>query len=103
MTLDAFILDGRAYSWKALREMRRTQLEAMRTARGSQPALFELHEDRRPESQRCAAGRYAEPLLLEVTARPPWVLAHACINSRGVRCRTNNQSENNKVFALDAA
>jgi hypothetical protein len=69
MASDTFILEGRAFSWKALRDMRRAQLEAMRAARGSQPALFALVEDCRPPSQRNASGRYAEPLLFD--PRPP--------------------------------
>jgi hypothetical protein len=71
MSTDTFILEGRAFSWKALRDMRRAQLEAMRTARGKQPALFALVEDRRPQSQRSASGRYSEPLLFDPPARPP--------------------------------
>jgi hypothetical protein len=62
---DLFMLEGRAYSWRQLRELRRAQLEALRKARGAQPALFELHEDCRPRSQRTASGRYAEPGLLD--------------------------------------
>lgn len=71
MNLDLFMLEGRAYSWRQLRELRRQQLEAWRKARGAQPALFELREDHRPESQRTAAGRYAEPLLLDLLPTPP--------------------------------
>jgi hypothetical protein len=65
MNSDVFMLDGRAYSWRRLVELRREQLEAARKARGSQPALFELREDRRPPSQCNAAGRYREPALLD--------------------------------------
>lgn len=74
MSADTFILDGRAYSWRHIRDMRRQQLEVIRKARGAQPALFELHDDRRPASQRTAAGRYQEPTLLEglrLPAPPP--------------------------------
>jgi hypothetical protein len=71
MSLDAFILEGRAYSWKRLCELRREQLEAIRKARGTQPALFELRDDCRPASQRCASNRYAEPCLFDAPARPP--------------------------------
>ena len=39
--------------------------EAWRKAQGSQPALFELKDDSRPKAERTAAGRYAEPTLLE--------------------------------------
>jgi hypothetical protein len=65
MNRDAFILEGRAFSWRALCDMRRAQLQAMRGARGTQPALFELHDDHRPANERTAAGRYAEPSLWE--------------------------------------
>jgi hypothetical protein len=65
MSTDVFILDGRAYSWRKLCELRREQLEAARKARGTQQALFELREDCRPLAERTAAGRYAEPSLLE--------------------------------------
>jgi hypothetical protein len=62
---DAVIIEGRAYSWRALCELRKAQMDARRAARGSQPALFELKEDRRPSSERTAAGRYHEPTLLD--------------------------------------
>jgi hypothetical protein len=65
MSADAFMLDGRAYSWRRLCEMRREQLEAARKARGTQPVLFELYDDQRPPSHRTPAGRYAEPGLLD--------------------------------------
>lgn len=71
MSADAFMLEGRAYSWKQLCELRRAQLDAARKARGIQPALFALRDDCRPESQRTASGRYAEPSLFEAPARPP--------------------------------
>ena len=71
MSLDAFIIEGRAYSWKRLCELRREQLETIRKARGTQPALFELRDDCRPESQRSASNRYAEPCLFDAPARPP--------------------------------
>jgi len=71
MSLDAFILEGRAYSWKRLCELRREQLEAIRKARGTQPALFALRDDCRPPSQRCASNRYSEPCLFDAPARPP--------------------------------
>ncbi len=65
MNTDVFMIDGRAYSWRRLCELRRAQLEAIRKAQGTQPALFELHEDHRPGSERTTAGRYAEPGLFE--------------------------------------
>jgi hypothetical protein len=65
MTTDTFILGGRAYSWRQLRAMRQAQLEERRKARGTQPALFELHDDCRPAHERTAANRYAAPSLFE--------------------------------------
>ena len=67
---DAFILGGHAYSWRQLCELRRQQVEAIRKARGTQPALFDLREDVRPASQRRAALRYQEPLLLKWENQP---------------------------------
>lgn len=61
---DTIIIDGRAYSWRAILELRRKQIEAWKAARPAQPALFELVDDRRPECERTAAGRYREPTLL---------------------------------------
>jgi hypothetical protein len=43
MSVDTFIIEGRAYSWRALCELRKAPLEARRTAQGKQLALFELH------------------------------------------------------------
>jgi hypothetical protein len=62
---DTIVIDGRAYSWRALIEQRKAQLETWRKAQGAQPALFPLVEDSRPKSERTAAGRYQEPTLLE--------------------------------------
>jgi hypothetical protein len=62
---DIIIIDGRAYSWRALVAHRKAQLEAWRKAQGQQPALFPLHEDSRPKAERTAARRYEEPSLLE--------------------------------------
>jgi len=42
-------------------ELRRQQLEAWRADQCRQLALFELKNDRRPEAERTAAGRYREP------------------------------------------
>ncbi len=61
---DTIMIDGRAYSWRAVLELRRAQIEAWKAARPVQPALFELKCDRRPERERTAAGRYREPTLL---------------------------------------
>lgn len=62
---DAVIIEGRAYSWRALLELRRAQREAAKAARGTQLTLFELRNDRRPAAERSAAGRYTEPGLLD--------------------------------------
>lgn len=65
---DTLIVDGHAFSWKRLCELRKAQLEAWRAAQAVQPPLFELKDDARPKSERTAAGRYAEPTLLTVLA-----------------------------------
>lgn len=64
VSADAFMLNGHAYSWRELCELRRRQLEARRAGQPCQLALFELKEDCRPEAERTAAGRYREPTLL---------------------------------------
>ncbi len=61
---DTIVIDGRAYSWRALLEARRQQLEAWKAAQPHQPALFELKTDSRPAPESTAAGRYHEPGLL---------------------------------------
>lgn len=61
---DTIMIEGCAYSWRAILELRRAQIEAWRAARPPQPALFELREDSRPAAERTAAGRYREPTLL---------------------------------------
>jgi hypothetical protein len=61
---DTLIIDGRAYSWQALCELRRQQLEAWRAAQPRQLALFELKNDTRPVAERTASGRYEQPSLL---------------------------------------
>jgi hypothetical protein len=65
MNTDVFIIDGRAYSWRQLCELRRSQLEATRKARGTQATLFALREDHRPSAETTVAGRYREPTLLD--------------------------------------
>ena len=62
---DTFILDGHAYSWRRLCELRRQQLAAWAATQPDQPALFELKTDRRPAADRSAAGRYTEPNLFD--------------------------------------
>ena len=61
---DTIVIEGRAYSWRALVTLRKAQLDAWRKAQGEQPALFEFAHDCRPKTERTAAGRYAEPTLL---------------------------------------
>jgi hypothetical protein len=60
-------IDGKRFVWRELLQRRRGQLAA--AARVEQPALFELKEDRRPASQRTAAGRYSEPSLFNPPGR----------------------------------
>ena len=55
---DTLIVDGRAYSWQRLIELRRQQLEACKAEQARQLTLFELKDDRRPAAERTAAGRY---------------------------------------------
>jgi hypothetical protein len=62
---DTLIIDGHGFSWQRLCELRRQQLEAWRSTQERQLALFELKQDCRPSAERTAAGRYAEPSLLE--------------------------------------
>jgi hypothetical protein len=61
---DTLIIDGRAYSWQALCDLRRQQLEARRAAQPRQLALFELKNDTRPVAERTPGGRYEQPSLL---------------------------------------
>ncbi len=67
---DILIVDGHAFSWQRLCELRRQQLEAWRAAHAVQPALFELKEDFRPAAERTAAGRYQEPTLFSLITVP---------------------------------
>ena len=66
---DSIVIDGRAYNWRVLCELRERQLEAWRAAQGRQLALFELKEDRCPVSDRTASGRYSEPSLLDLLSQ----------------------------------
>jgi hypothetical protein len=52
-------LDGKRYLWRDLVTLYRAQ--AKPTA--PQPTLFAMHDDRRPPSERNAAGRYREPIV----------------------------------------
>ena len=62
---DLIMIDGRPYSWRQLCERRRQQLREWKASRPQQPALFQLKEDCRPRIERSAAGRFAEPTLLD--------------------------------------
>jgi hypothetical protein len=61
---DTIIIEGRAYSWRVILDLRRAQIEGWKAAQPRQPALFELVEDHRPKTERTAAGRFCEPTLL---------------------------------------
>ena len=63
---DTVVIDGRAYNWRQLCELRQQQKLAREAARPKQLALFELKDDSRPSTERTAAGRYAEPTMLEL-------------------------------------
>ncbi len=63
------IIDGRAYRWRDILEMRRQQIAAWKAARPDQPALFPLIADSRPKSERTVAGRYREPTLFNSLLR----------------------------------
>ena len=62
---DILIVDGHAFSWQRLCELRRQQIEAWKKSEAHQPALFELRTDCRPRAERTAEGRYREPSLLD--------------------------------------
>ena len=47
---DTIIIEGRAYSWRVLLELRKAQLDAWRKAKPSQPKLFDLKKDCRPKA-----------------------------------------------------
>lgn len=66
---DKIVVDGHAFSWKRLCELRKAQLEAWQAAQARQLVLFELHDDCRPKVERTAAGRYEEPTLLDLLRR----------------------------------
>jgi hypothetical protein len=63
---DSILIEGRSYNWQRLCALRRAQLEAWRASQGQQIALFELKDDCRPKSERCAEGRYSEPTMLDL-------------------------------------
>jgi hypothetical protein len=57
---DMLIVDGDAFSWQRLCELRRQQLESCKAAEARQIVLSPLKDDRRPATERAAAGRYRE-------------------------------------------
>ena len=65
---DTLLIDGHAFSWQRICELRRQQLEVRRAAQATQLALFELKDDCRPPSERSAAGRYEQPTFLGAMA-----------------------------------
>ena len=54
-------INGKRILWRDVLKLRREQKQAFANAR--QPALFEMIDDRRPPTERTAAGRYLEPTL----------------------------------------
>jgi hypothetical protein len=58
------ILDGKSYQWSELVRLRRKQLAALKS-QDNQPALFELRNDVRPETERKASGRYLQRSLFD--------------------------------------
>ncbi len=64
MRPDVILIDGYAFSWRRLCELRSQQLEAWKKSQPQQPALFELREDCRPAAEQSPSRRYAEPGLL---------------------------------------
>lgn len=63
MTGKYFLLDGKKYLWKEIVKMRHEQMKVARQA--AQLALFAIHDDTRPKSQRTASSRLQEPTLFE--------------------------------------
>jgi hypothetical protein len=67
MPVPKFIdINGKRHLWRDLVQQRREQLTR---PPAEQPTLFELKEDRRPEADRTAAGRYLEPSLFTLIDR----------------------------------
>lgn len=62
---DTLVIDGRAYSWQRICELRRIQLDAWRKAQAEQLALFTIQEDHRPTAERTARSRWTEPTFLD--------------------------------------
>jgi hypothetical protein len=53
---DILVVDGHAFSWQRLCELRGQQLEAWKAAHPSQPALLELKDDCRPAPRAYGGG-----------------------------------------------
>src|ERR1039458_2210736 len=66
---EIILIGGHAYRWQEICQLRRQQL--WNAAQPRQLALFERKADRRPATERSAAGRYAEPDLFRGHARAP--------------------------------
>jgi hypothetical protein len=66
---DTLVVDGHAFSWQRLLELRRAQLDAWQAEQARQLTLFELKQDCRPAAEHTAAGRYREPSLFDPTPR----------------------------------
>lgn len=66
---DMIMIDGRAFSWQCLVELRRQQVEAWVSAQARQLVLFELKHDCGPQAERTAADRSQEPSLFAVRFR----------------------------------
>lgn len=60
---DTLVIDGHAFSWQRICDLRRVQLEAWRAEQVRQLALFELKDDCRRPAERTGAARYQEPSL----------------------------------------
>ena len=75
-------IDGKRYLWRDILQLRREQQEAI--ARAEQPTLFELKNDRRPEADCTAAGRFREPSLFSGLRCSPSFLPP---QSTGLSCR----------------
>lgn len=65
---DTLVIDGHAFSWQRIVELRKQQLEAWRAEQCRQLALFDIKDDTRPAAERTAAGRYLEPTLFASVA-----------------------------------
>ena len=65
---DTIIIDGHAFSWTRIVELRKQQLEAWRAEQARRLALFELKDDCRPQAERTAAGRFREPTVFALLA-----------------------------------